>query len=600
MSTIFRSRRATEPRSGGKMVRPRRAAGARTPYERPRLANPEPENPNWLSRLIYSPTRTIATGAGKLLTNVFFPESSSSESESSSASSSADDSSSEHNIENDDSDISPQRTNKLIQKKDGLSEMIKHSRKEPQTAVGKSETKCVIEHLLMQETFSREECDRLIKIVKSRVVDCPTTEHAEDGRPDIDTPHLCSTAVMEAKKWLKEKKLTNSKLELDHGTCTSNSLMPLLVTEDQAGSPADMAKSYMQARPPWASPSAKHVELKSPSPIGMQLFAEETPYSIGGNSASSSKLKRESPATGSWNIQEEIRRVRSKATEEMLRTLPSSKIDWSALTLGHKSSPNSLAAEKLEDVSLTQDGPQKEALLHNPEIIISEQNQDLEATRITEGKEVDLGLLDGMEGILSYGERIQSLEVIKTVSPSDAGAGNVDELKDTIVMNELHNSIVGGTLPDSALHEENFLTSKEVAGKASAFAGDVFPSSGSSLIAGLDTEQVPIPVNEEDNCISSSHDKVATGVPLEETCEFLSEASMEVPTNINDINDAIANDSQNSSSMRYEELSQDLSQPISKNDMVDKTSAVVEKQQGNKMSRYNRRGRSRGSRGRGK
>lgn len=76
------------------MVRPRRAAGARTPYERPRLANPDPENPNWLSRLIYSPTRTIATGAGKLLTNVFFPESSSSDSESSSASSSADDSSS--------------------------------------------------------------------------------------------------------------------------------------------------------------------------------------------------------------------------------------------------------------------------------------------------------------------------------------------------------------------------------------------------------------------------------------------------------------------------------------------------------------------------
>ncbi|XP_023887986.1 protein KAKU4 [Quercus suber] len=599
MSTIFRSRRATEPRSGGKMVRPRRAAGARTPYERPRLANPDPENPNWLSRLIYSPTRTIATGAGKLLTNVFFPESSSSESESSSASSSADDSSSEHNIENDDSDISTRRTNKLIQKKDGSSEMIKHFRKEPQTAVGKSETKCVIEQLLMQETFSREECDRLIMIVKSRVVDCPTTEHAEDGGPDIDTPHLCSTAVMEAKKWLKEKKLTNSKLELDHGTCTSNSLMPLLVTEDQVGSPADMAKSYMRARPPWASPTAKHVELKPPSPIGMQLFAEETPYSIGGNSASSSKLKRESLATGSWNIQEEIRRVRSKATEEMLRTLPSSKIDWSALTLGHKSSPNSLAAEKLEDVSLTQDGPQKEALLHNPAIIISEQNQDLEATRITEGKEVDLGLLDGMEGILSYGERIQSLEVVKTVSPSDTGAGNVDELKDTIVTNELHNSIVGGTLPDSALHEENFLTSKEVAGKASAFAGDVFPSSGSSLIAGLDTEQVPMPVNEEDNCISSSHDKVATGAPLEETCEFLSEASMEVPTNINE-NDAIANDSQNSSSMRYEELSQDLSQPVSKNDMVDKTSAVVEKQQGNKMSRYNRRGRSRGSRGRGK
>jgi hypothetical protein len=61
------------------------------------------------------------------------------------------------------------------------------------------------------------------------------------------------------------------------------------------------------------------------------------------------QLKRESPGTGSWNIQEEIRRVRSKATEEMLRTLPSSKIDRSAFSLEHKSSPNSLVTEKLDD-----------------------------------------------------------------------------------------------------------------------------------------------------------------------------------------------------------------------------------------------------------
>lgn len=61
------------------------------------------------------------------------------------------------------------------------------------------------------------------------------------------------------------------------------------------------------------------------------------------------QLKRESPGTGSWNIQEELRRVRSKATEEMLRTLPSSKIDRSAFALEHKSSPNSLATEKLDD-----------------------------------------------------------------------------------------------------------------------------------------------------------------------------------------------------------------------------------------------------------
>ncbi|GMY17754.1 protein KAKU4 [Fagus crenata] len=94
MATNFGSRRALESRSGGKMVRARRAAGTRTPYERPRLTNPAPQNPNWLSRLIYSPTRSIATGAGKLLSTVFFPEAES-DSESSSTSSSSDDSSSE-------------------------------------------------------------------------------------------------------------------------------------------------------------------------------------------------------------------------------------------------------------------------------------------------------------------------------------------------------------------------------------------------------------------------------------------------------------------------------------------------------------------------
>lgn len=74
------------------MVRARRAAGARTPYERPRLTNPgAPQNPSWLSRLLYSPTRMIASGAGKLLSTVFSPESSPS---SSSASSSEGDSSS--------------------------------------------------------------------------------------------------------------------------------------------------------------------------------------------------------------------------------------------------------------------------------------------------------------------------------------------------------------------------------------------------------------------------------------------------------------------------------------------------------------------------
>lgn len=62
------------------------------------------------------------------------------------------------------------------------------------------------------------------------------------------------------------------------------------VTEDEGGSPVDMAKLYMKARPLWASPSFKQGELKSPSSTSAQLFIEETPGSPGGNVVSSSKV----------------------------------------------------------------------------------------------------------------------------------------------------------------------------------------------------------------------------------------------------------------------------------------------------------------------
>ncbi|KAG2699899.1 hypothetical protein I3843_07G209000 [Carya illinoinensis] len=633
MATVFRSRRASEPRSGGKVVRGRRFAAPRTPYERPRLTNPgASENPSWLSRLLYSPTRLIASGAGKILSTVFSPEPSSS---SASASSSGGDSSFDDDIENDDDDISTRMDNRLIQK-DGSSEMIKRHRNEPQTPVGKSETKRLIEQLLMQETFSREECDRLTMIIKSRVGDCLTSTDAEDGRPNIDMPDLCSTAVMEAKKWLEEKKLTDSK-DLDHAAGTLNSVSLPPVTEVEGGSPVDMARSYMRGLPPWASPSANHIEFKSLSPVGIRPYKEETPYSFGGNSASSSKLKRESPGTGSWNIQEEIRRVRSKATEEMLRTLPSSKIDWSQFALERKSSLNSLATEKLEDgdgdrrhkstqpidtslnlaigeasngfsVSVTQDVLQKEVLSHNPDIIASKKNQDLEATQIFSEKG---GSQDGMEGILSDGKRVQSSADMETQTPCDAGPGNVDGPKDDIMTNEQHNSTVGGTAQDSTVPDRKCFASKEMAGTGSGLAANGFPSSGSSLSAGRDAEQNPVPHDRENNHISTSHGKIAASAPMEETCELLSEAFIEVP-NVNDNdgiapcdvpnvneNDSVADDSLDSSSMQNEELSEDLSQPNSKDTVAGKAINIVEKQRGKQTNRYNRKGKGRG-RGRSK
>lgn len=66
--------------------------------------------------------------------------------------------------------------------------------------------------------------------------------------------------------------------------------------------------------------------------------------------------------SGSWNISEEIRRVRSKATEEMLRTpstkfdlsksklksLSSAKFDWSGSPVQHKNGFDSCTANDLE------------------------------------------------------------------------------------------------------------------------------------------------------------------------------------------------------------------------------------------------------------
>jgi hypothetical protein len=87
MSAISRPpNRLTEFKSGGKIVRPRRTTTRPTPYDRPtpRLSPiSTPQNPNWLSRFILSPSRIIATGAGKVLSTVFGSESSASSSSSS-------------------------------------------------------------------------------------------------------------------------------------------------------------------------------------------------------------------------------------------------------------------------------------------------------------------------------------------------------------------------------------------------------------------------------------------------------------------------------------------------------------------------------------
>ncbi|GFZ08246.1 hypothetical protein Acr_20g0000540 [Actinidia rufa] len=88
MASIYRSRRTTDERSGGKIVRRRRIAAAKTPYDRPIPENAPPQNPNWLTGFIFPTSRMIATSATKLISSIINSDNSSSSSSSASDSSS--------------------------------------------------------------------------------------------------------------------------------------------------------------------------------------------------------------------------------------------------------------------------------------------------------------------------------------------------------------------------------------------------------------------------------------------------------------------------------------------------------------------------------
>lgn len=97
------------------------------------------------------------------------------------------------------------------------------------------------------------------------------------------------------------------------------------------------------------------------------------------------------------------------------------------------------------------------------------------------------------------------------------------------------------------------------------------------------------------NPVDSGHDKVATDVFMDQTSELLSEASMEV-LNINNTtneNDGIVDGPHDSLDV-HNDSSPDQTRRNSKRRLVGKTSEGVE-QRGKRLSRYNRRGRGRGT-----
>ncbi|CAO2036832.1 unnamed protein product [Urochloa humidicola] len=163
-----------------------------------------------------------------------------------------------------------------------------------------SESKLAIEQMVMKETFTRDECDKMVELIKSRVIDHTFLEAREYGSPEEipsrnagigqdftgawrslshdrnflksvplssmrpgsfspgsplqASPELCAAAVTEAKKWLEEKRQGLGLKPEDNGTCTLNTDMLSSGIDSDMGSPADLAKSYMQSLPPWQSP----------------------------------------------------------------------------------------------------------------------------------------------------------------------------------------------------------------------------------------------------------------------------------------------------------------------------------------------------------
>ncbi|WOG85761.1 hypothetical protein DCAR_0104954 [Daucus carota subsp. sativus] len=493
---------AAGARSGGKIVKSRRLAAARTPYDRPPPPPPQNSTSNWLTGGVLPKTsRIIAKGAMKLFT--FMTDTNSISDEDESGNSILEmvfgiiDIEIVHLIF-----VGVNQTNPFSSKDGAFTETI--NEEEPQIS-GKS-PKWVIEKLILQETFSREESDKLIEIIKSRVVDFSTIVEGQGAGL-----MRCSKAVMEAKSWLEEKKAgSSSKSDMGHELSAFGSVPLQHIANIDKGSPVDMAKSYMQARPPWASP-LRHSGSRTTSPMAIDLFKDEKLSSADGSSVPSAQ-KRGSLSAGSWTIQEEIRKVRSKATEEMLRSVPSTRLDLSTFTSEHKNIQSSGVPDDGSDkMHLSESLPETEPVgasvnlvagcstthdpkgsalemkqnsLHteylpaNPDASISEPNEDLNVK----------------EGTTTYSHQSISLEHM--VKQHDAN--DINSKSASISTN---NNITNSGPPNAN--------------------GSASPKS--SLSAGADIEQLP---KELDS-------KPMTSISAEEVCGFLSEASLEIPV-VND------------------------------------------------------------------
>ncbi|XP_042488077.1 uncharacterized protein LOC122068269 isoform X3 [Macadamia integrifolia] len=660
MDTISNGRQAAKTRSGGKILRGRRVAASASPYLRPNSTPRLPESPNWLSRL-FSPAagaaRMVAKGVGDLFSPALFGNEispSSSWSSSNSSSGNDDDGNSDGAEELNlpllyasDHPQTPQAPSFFVN--NGGPPEAHKILEEPQLVLWDTGGKRAIEQLVLKETFTRDECDRLTKIIQSRVVDCPHVKEVEDTRqkklPDRtvgssfvfpealqlqlqtrnsptpnaselerNLPNLCNTAVMEARKWLEEKKLQpSSKSGLDQEMYHSNSIMQL-----------SMLKRNTLATGSWdILEEIRRVRLKATKGI-LEPFAKQIDSSaivsenIGGKISSSSD-KRSTQVGGTVNDSNSLPAIQSVAG-----TAPAPagfcNADGSPGNLKHgKSSSTTLVADTVNDK------PINGAMSSCPTALVSERTQDLEDSQPHGGEGTnsvfdDSLVLDSISiqnngpqdvsvHTTNYGPEVKSDEDTKPALQGEATDINgLDDANRTgppsvsPVCKVVQTEDSCQPLPCSGLKETHSINdSRTVDGNVTQKEENVLgervttngPSLASSLSAGVDSDPGLRPADEEEpNSISSDHGKSDSGAHLEDNCELFSESFIEIPTM--EETDSIVSGSQNRSDKQYGDSLQNPLLVNSGDSFAGKYSTKVEKQEVKKMGKYRRRGRRRG------
>ncbi|KAL8264047.1 hypothetical protein R6Q59_022177 [Mikania micrantha] len=173
-------------RSGGKVFKRRQIVARKTPYDRPTLPLRH-ENLNWFNALIF-PVKFVASGASKVLSSFWNPKSWVSH-----YSSLESDSVSECGIE-DDYELHDENLH------DGGTELSQNKG----SSSGKSEILYLVEQLLMLECFSREECDRLIKIINLRDVDHVMRKGVDAGSFN---QNISNKVIMEAREMITQNQM---------------------------------------------------------------------------------------------------------------------------------------------------------------------------------------------------------------------------------------------------------------------------------------------------------------------------------------------------------------------------------------------------------